>query len=116
MGCDRKVSVGAPVAGSSTIENRYEYAAMSLNAVFSVIVLIWSWMRTVHRSVPNENAGDGSTRKPSVHCCERSGLRAPAPVAGLPPACSLYSNAVLWQYWARSSGTLDEQVSMPVTP
>src|SRR4051812_24748757 len=89
---------------------------MSLKAVFSVIVLIWSWMRTFHRSTPSDRAGDGSKRAPSVHCCERSGFRPPAPVDALPPDCSLYSNGPLWQYCASSAGTLAEHVSLPVTP
>src|SRR5471032_1848684 len=55
-------------------------------------VWIWSRSLTSHRSKPIDRLLVGSRRKPIVACFDCSGLRAPAPVAALPPVNRLYSD------------------------
>src|ERR1700748_69116 len=83
---------GAPVGVVYGLMKRLAYCCGLLNAVASLTPVgsTWSLICTDHRSAPAEKPLNGSTRKPSVHCCERSGFRPAEPLRLLPPLRMLY--------------------------
>src|SRR5437867_2940921 len=82
----RKAMYFAPVPMSTFVVHEFGNLKGSANTVCSVSWPNESRISTCHRSAPNDSAGDGSKRTPSVACLDFSGLR-----RGLPPAN--------WSYW-----------------
>src|ERR1700743_1761505 len=83
---------GAPVGVVYGVMNRLAYCCGFVNAVCSLTPVgsTWFLIWTDHRSAPAEKPLSGSTRKPSVHCCDRSGLSPADPLRLLPPLRMLY--------------------------